>query len=195
MVLEAIKYTRGTLETLDQRQLPHETYYDDINDTRDARDAIKEMRVRGAPAIAIVAALSLAVELTSLQQRRKLPAAAEEVKELVEERLDYLVKSRPTAVNLMDAANKLKKVSEDAAGSAEATGESVQMAYVEASERMLVDDVEDNEAIGKHGAAWILKNTEGYGPEGKVSVLTHCNTGYAVPSQLLQHGNMLIEIL
>ncbi|KAI9704315.1 MAG: S-methyl-5-thioribose-1-phosphate isomerase [Candelina mexicana] len=177
MVLEAIKYTRGTLETLDQRQLPHETYYDDIEDTRDARHAIKDMRVRGAPAIAIVAALSLAVELTSLHEKRKLPAGAEDVKQLVEEKLDYLVKSRPTAVNLMDAAHKLKKVSEDAAGNAEATGESVQMAYVEASERMLVDDVQDNEAIGEHGAAWIIKNTEGYGPEGKVSVLTHCNTG------------------
>jgi methylthioribose-1-phosphate isomerase len=44
---------------------------------------------------------------------------------------------------------------------------------------MLVDDVSDNENIGKHGAEWIVKNTEA-GKKGPVSMLTHCNTGYVL---------------
>lgn len=77
--LQAIKYTRGKLEVLDQLRLPHESVYDDVSTCEQAFDCIKSMRVRGncvefsfersklivlgAPAIAIVAALALAVEL------------------------------------------------------------------------------------------------------------------------------------
>lgn len=61
--LEAIKYSRGHLAVLDQLRLPHEHHYDDVATCEEAFDCIKAMRVRGAPAIAIVAALALAVEL------------------------------------------------------------------------------------------------------------------------------------
>lgn len=172
MVLQAIKYTRGQLEILDQLKLPHQEEYDHVYSSTDAWHAIKEMRTRGAPAIAIVAALALAVELVNM----KLTPVAEEVKVFILEKLNYLVTSRPTAVNLADAARKLKKTTEDAAGAEGANGESVREAYVAAAEKMLIDDVNDNENIGKHGAEWIVKNTEA-GKKGKVSMLTHCNTG------------------
>lgn len=61
--LQAIKYTRGRLDVLDQLRLPHEHHYDEVSNCEEAFDCIKAMRVRGAPAIAIVAALALAVEL------------------------------------------------------------------------------------------------------------------------------------
>lgn len=80
--LQAIRYQRGKLEVLDQLRLPHEFVYDDVTTCEEAFDCIKSMRVRGtytqvleysdcneaycglgAPAIAIVAALALAVEL------------------------------------------------------------------------------------------------------------------------------------
>ncbi len=61
--LEAIRYTRGKLEVLDQLRLPHEHHYDDVLTSEAAFDCIRSMRVRGAPAIAIVASLALAVEL------------------------------------------------------------------------------------------------------------------------------------
>lgn len=61
--LQAIKYTRGRLDVLDQLRLPHESHYDEVSTCEEAFDCIKAMRVRGAPAIAIVAALALAVEL------------------------------------------------------------------------------------------------------------------------------------
>jgi methylthioribose-1-phosphate isomerase len=173
MVLQAIKYARGQLEILDQLKLPHAEEYDHIFSSTDAWHAIKEMRTRGAPAIAIVAALALAVELTNM----KLSSVAEEVKVFVTEKLDYLVTSRPTAVNLADAAGKLRKVTEEAAAKEGASGDAVRDAYVTAAEKMLVDDVSDNESIGRHGAEWVVKNTEA-GKKGPVSMMTHCNTGY-----------------
>ncbi|KAH7072993.1 Methylthioribose-1-phosphate isomerase [Paraphoma chrysanthemicola] len=172
MVLQAIKYSRGQLEILDQLKLPHAEEYDHIYSSTDAWHAIKDMRTRGAPAIAIVAALALAVELTNL----KLSPVAEEVKIFISEKLDYLVTSRPTAVNLADAAGKLTSITEDAAAKEGASGDSVREAYVLAAEKMLVDDVSDNENIGKHGAEWVVKNSAA-GKKGPVSMLTHCNTG------------------
>lgn len=172
MVLQAIKYARGQLEILDQLKLPHAEEYDHIYSSTDAWHAIKEMRTRGAPAIAIVAALALAVELENM----KLSSIAEEVKVFIDEKLEYLITSRPTAVNLADAARKLSKVVDAATTKADASGSDVKNAYIEAAEQMLVADVQDNEAIGRHGAEWILKNTEA-GQKGQVSVLTHCNTG------------------
>ncbi|KAJ4370661.1 S-methyl-5-thioribose-1-phosphate isomerase [Neocucurbitaria cava] len=172
MVLQAIKYSRGQLEILDQLKLPHAEEYDHIYSSTDAWHAIKEMRTRGAPAIAIVAALALAVELTNM----KLSSVAEEVKVFITEKLDYLVTSRPTAVNLADAAGKLNKITKEAAAKEGADGDAVREAYVSAAEKMLVDDVSDNESIGRYGAEWIMKNTEA-GKKGPVSMLTHCNTG------------------
>ena len=139
MVLQAIKYTRGSLLVLDQLQLPYTTHFDPITDSISGWHAIKSMRTRGAPAIAIVAALSLAVELSTTT----LSAHAEEVTAFIVEKLEYLVTSRPTAVNLADAAGKLKRVVEEAGRREGATGANVRDAYVAAAERMLEDDVSD----------------------------------------------------
>ncbi|KAG9520370.1 Methylthioribose-1-phosphate isomerase, partial [Aureobasidium melanogenum] len=175
MVLEAIKYSRGKLDILDQLQLPHTEVYDEVKSAQDAWHAIKEMRTRGAPAIAIVAALGLAVELELIAGKNELSKIAEEVEIFVKEKLEYLVTSRPTAVNLADAARKLQKIVQSAARAQDASGPSVKDAYVKAAEQMLVDDVSDNKAIGEHGADWILKNAAG--GKDQVSILTHCNTG------------------
>lgn len=171
MSLQAIKYSRGTLYILDQLKLPHESTYVPIRNCEDGFDAIKRMVVRGAPAIAIVAALALAVELTSLPTTG---SSAEGRREFIFEKLDYLLRSRPTAVNLADAAGKLKKTVMGVSTTAEAVTER----YLQAAERMLVDDVQDNMNIGKFGAEWILQNAAG--GKDKVVVLTHCNTGFAI---------------
>jgi methylthioribose-1-phosphate isomerase len=177
MSLQAILYTPTppALQILDQLKLPHESVYVPICTCEDAYDAIKRMVVRGAPAIAIVAALALAVELSSGGLPSEVGESAGDARAYVHRRLDYLVQSRPTAVNLADAAGKLKAVVSAEAGTAEA----VVGRYVEAAEKMLVDDVMDNENIGRFGAEWILENAKvGEGEEkGMVAVLTHCNTG------------------
>lgn len=172
MVLQAIRYQSGSLQILNQLKLPHQEEYDEITSAEDGWHAIKDMRTRGAPAIAIVAALALAVELSNTTTATTLEKA-EEVAAFIVEKLDYLVTSRPTAVNLADAAGKLKKIVTSAARSDGASGATVSQAYCDAAAQMLVADVADNEGIGKYGAEWISKAAGG----GKLSVVTHCNTG------------------
>ncbi|KAK9388213.1 hypothetical protein V1515DRAFT_579119 [Lipomyces mesembrius] len=164
MVLEAIKYTPHSLAILDQLRLPHESVYFPIKNSVDAFNAIKSMIVRGAPAIAIVAALALAVELANTEFE-----SADDVREFVGDKLKYLVKSRPTAVNLSDAARKLENLVNETEGDAK----TVVRAYIAAAEKMLVDDVSDNKNIGKNGLEW-AKKTIG---SDKFSILTICNTG------------------
>lgn len=175
MSLQAIKNSPRGLSILDQLLLPHQTEYVEIRNTTSAFKAIRGMVVRGAPAIAIVAVLSLAVELRSLP-----PAATTDVVGFICEKLDYLVQARPTAVNLSDAARKLKAVVRGVEGD---SPEEVIDRYVAAAEKMLTDDVEDNKNIGKFGAEWVLHNSETTSDDGKVAVLTHCNTGFATATR------------
>lgn len=180
MVLEAIRYRRGKLEILDQLKLPHQEIYLDIKSPEEAWHAIKSMQVRGAPAIAIVAVLSLAVwgansfdsEAGSieLQLEKTIP-------QFLSDNLNYLVTSRPTAVNLSEAATRLNNLVWATSKRSGSTGREVIETYIQAAEQMLLNDVKDNENIGKHGAEWILKNARPIDSTQKVSVLTHCNTG------------------
>jgi methylthioribose-1-phosphate isomerase len=180
MVLEAIKYRRGSLEILDQLKLPHQEIYLGIESPEDAWHAIKSMQVRGAPAIAIVAALSLAVvgakfidsttESIVLHPEKPIP-------QFFSDKLKYLVTSRPTAVNLSEAATRLDGLVWTASKRSCSDKEVIET-YIEAAEQMLRNDVNDNKNIGKFGAEWILQNTRPKDSTQKVSVVTHCNTGY-----------------
>ncbi|KAM3379146.1 methylthioribose-1-phosphate isomerase [Capsicum galapagoense] len=134
------------------------------------KEAIKEMVVRGAPAIAIAAALSLAVEASNLAS---FDGTSDDASVFLSKKLDYLVSSRPTAVNLSDAAVKLKEVINKAAATAKEAN-SVFQAYIEAAEVMLEDDVTSNKAIGSYGASFIKNYLT---DSQKITVLTHCNTG------------------
>lgn len=206
--LQAIKYERGNLEVLDQLLLPHQTQYDKITTCEDAFACIKAMRVRGAPAIAIVAALSLAVELQNRKLADTMPVA--ELVRYVFGRLDYLEKSRPTAVDLGNAIKLLKRNVQTEA-EVNASSKQVQETYIETAERILEDDFTTNLAIGRYGAEYIRRHqppeeeiieddnsfftTSPPGTQGapyksyrKLSVLTHCNTGSLATSG---HGTAL----
>ncbi|KAH9302917.1 hypothetical protein KI387_014500, partial [Taxus chinensis] len=152
------------------RKLPHESVYIDIQDSTAGWHAIQDMVVRGAPAIAISAALSLAVEVTNLGS---VDWVVEDAVSFLQKRLEYLVYSRPTAVNLSDAAKKLDNVVFKASTHA-SKPDSIFQAYIEAAEGMLIDDVDSNKAIGSYGAKFILRQTN---KSQKLNVLTHCNTG------------------
>ncbi|KAK9989885.1 hypothetical protein SO802_030124 [Lithocarpus litseifolius] len=168
--LQSICYNPGSLQLLDQRKLPLDAIYLDIKDANDGWSAIRDMVVRGAPAIAIAAALSLAVEVSNLQAFDGTPDNAAS---FLIKKLEYLVSSRPTAVNLSDAATKLKEVISNAAATT-SEAQSVFQAYIEAAEVMLKDDVASNKAIGSYGASvlqHLLKDSK------RLSILTHCNTG------------------
>ncbi|KAG6545215.1 hypothetical protein Mapa_013327 [Marchantia paleacea] len=170
--LEAIRYKRGSLQLLDQKKLPHESVYVDVPDSDAAWLAIKDMVVRGAPAIAVTAALALAVELDNLQTSYQ--GDAKDAATFIEKRLKFLVSSRPTAVNLADASDKLQQLTSRASTLEGANAETVFSCFVEAAEQMLVDDVVSNKAIGDYGAKAILRAV---GVQKTLCVLTHCNTG------------------
>ena len=126
-------------------------------------------QVRGAPAIAIVGCLSLVVELTSAEPF----LSKDDLYNFVKTKLDYLVTSRPTAVNMQLSAEAcIKFASKLLEGeSVDAAAASAQLvAYIES---MLEKDLADNMAIGEHGAKDILSKIT----EGNIKILTHCNTG------------------
>lgn len=177
MVLEAIQYQKGSLKILDQLQLPHKIKYDQIESTQDAWHAIRDMRVRGAPAIAIVGMLGVAVDIgkeTHSMASGQSPVS--NVTARIAGKLAYIVTSRPTAVNLRNAAERLKDIVETAASEFPQDSAAVLLAFENAAEQMLVTDLKDNHAIGKHGATWISQHAPTR-PSPPVTVLTHCNTG------------------
>ncbi|KAE9381383.1 Methylthioribose-1-phosphate isomerase [Stipitochalara longipes BDJ] len=213
--LEAIKYERGELQVLDQLKLPHEFVYDNVSTCEEAFDCIKSMRVRGAPAIAIVAALALAVELEHKKDGTK---REEDTIKYINSKLDYLMLSRPTAVDLSNAIKLLKKKSADTAATSLTSDQTlacadIRLSYIEGAEKILEDDLTTNLAIGRYGAEYLRRQqmpiltpgtdadslryftTSPPGTQGapdrtyrKLSVLTHCNTGSLATSG---HGTAL----
>ena len=178
-MLEAIEYSRGTLRLLEQRALPHEIEWIDIRDADDGWKAIRDMTVRGAPAIAIAGMLSLAVELVTGGEGMQFDTA-ENARSVIDSRLSYLETSRPTAVNLFIAVRQLKEVAEKECCKPGASGTSVVMAVVMAAEDMLNEDVRSNKVMGGYGADALLEAAKARGrcrAGGKIRVLTHCNTG------------------
>ncbi|KAJ1327558.1 methylthioribose-1-phosphate isomerase [Microdochium nivale] len=180
--LQAIRYSRGKLEVLDQLRLPHEHHYDPVSNSEEAFECIKSMRVRGAPAIAIVAALAHAVEL---QNGSCSATSAEETVSYIDSRLDYLFLSRPTAVDLGNAITSLKGVVRKHSSEGK---DGIVAAYIAAAEEIFRKDTETNLLIGEHGAKWLMANAPIMSADDKVSVLTHCNTGSLATSG---HGTAL----
>ncbi|XP_069128250.1 methylthioribose-1-phosphate isomerase-like [Argopecten irradians] len=168
MTLEAIKYSKGKLSILDQLLLPTQTQYIDINNTDDGWAAIKKMQVRGAPAIAIVGCLSLAVEML-----KKDFASPDELSSFISERLDYLVTARPTAVNMGSSATHFKQRVTTLLEDSDLKVEDFKMIIIKEIEKMLEADRGDNIALAKYGAMDIMERCS----HRKARVLTHCNTG------------------
>ncbi|TLS21101.1 uncharacterized protein PpBr36_10608 [Pyricularia pennisetigena] len=186
--LQAIRYSGGAtpkLEVLDQLRLPHENHYDDISTSEEAFDCIKSMRVRGAPAIAIVAALALAVELQLANSSTN--RTPNEFIAFIDAKLDYLKGSRPTAVDLSNAITLLKNSIRQVDLAATKANENILAAYVQAAENILAKDLQSNISIGSFGAAWLESQLD-VTSDRKVSVLTHCNTGSLATSG---HGTAL----
>ncbi|KAH7369452.1 methylthioribose-1-phosphate isomerase [Plectosphaerella cucumerina] len=179
--LQAVKYSRGSLEVLDQLRLPHEFHYDRVSTSEEGFDCIRSMRVRGAPAIAIVASLAHAVELHDGSCKA---TSSEDVVAYIHSRLDYLKDSRPTAVDLTNAINQLKAKTRSVADQGR---DIIIQTYIEEAESILQKDLQTNLSIGDHGAEWLVK-TANAAPDAQISVLTHCNTGSLATSG---HGTAL----
>nr|ACO15518.1 Translation initiation factor eIF-2B subunit alpha/beta/delta-like protein [Caligus clemensi] len=160
--LRAIEYSDARLRILDQLKLPFKKEYIPILNTEDAWHCIRKMQVRGAPAIALVGCLSLAVEIrnNSAKDNRVM-------KSFVWDKMNYLVTARPTAVNIYKARDELRAKMD------EWKEDELTNKVVEWCEGLLKADIRDNVAIGSIGSKAILET----GREKKIRILTTCNTG------------------
>lgn len=175
--LESIRYSEGSLLLLDQRRLPLETVFDEVNTVEDIWAAIKEMRVRGAPAIAVSAALGIAIAVQRQLTAGALASTADAVKFLLDS-CDYVMTSRPTAVNLFNCLTEVKAKIEGFASLASAAEVVAQFTAV--AEAIFAEDVAFNEGIMKHGAKHIMSTVAA---GAKANVLTICNTGALATSR------------
>ncbi|XP_051630601.1 methylthioribose-1-phosphate isomerase isoform X3 [Manacus candei] len=171
MALESLRYQRGSLEVLNQRLLPGQLRYERVGDVERAWGAIRDMEVRGAPAIALVGCLSLAVELAGGSGPTEDLGALEE---FVGQRLGVLLGARPTAVNMAREAQRLRAFVRTRVETPGVTPQQLRESIIEYIEGLLEKDRGDNRSIGEHGARHILQGVPGGGP---VTLLTHCNTG------------------
>lgn len=156
--LRTLYWDDGVLVMIDQRVLPGRVRYLRLRRVEEVAEAIKDMAVRGAPAIGVAAAMGLALEAWRCKARSR-----EEVLGRLEAAAGLLRSTRPTAVNLFWAIERVMRV----ARACEAAEEVRERVVAEAL-RMAEEDVEVNKRIGDNGARLL--------EDGDI-VLTHCNAG------------------
>jgi methylthioribose-1-phosphate isomerase len=139
---------------IDQTRLPHEERYVTCADYRQVADAIRSMVIRGAPAIGVAAAMGIALGMKHLQ-------SVDEFEQICE----TLARTRPTAVNLFWAIERMRRVFSELR---DRPLEEIRETLVAEAQQIRLEDLAINECIGRNGAPLI--------PEGK-TVLTHCNAG------------------
>jgi S-methyl-5-thioribose-1-phosphate isomerase len=154
-----VKFHDGKMILLDQTRLPGEEIYLEMNTKEDVFIAIKKMKVRGAPAIGIAAAFGLYIS-TRDSRAKTLPDFIEEVKEVSA----YLVKARPTAVNLSWALKRM----EDKLQAFQGSVNDAKWMLLDEAEKIRKEDEEACRKMGEYGLS-LLKPGMG--------ILTHCNAG------------------
>ncbi len=157
--MRTIEWCNGLVRTVDQTMLPHKTVIITIRSLEDMAEAIKTMKIRGAPLLGAAAAFALALTANNSQARNKEELLCE-----LEKAAQVIRQTRPTAVNLFWAIDRVL-------AKAKNLGENKRKivdAVVEEAQRIADEDVAANQAIGRHGAVLI---------DDGDSVLTHCNAG------------------
>jgi methylthioribose-1-phosphate isomerase len=186
MALTSIKRDEDEIEIIDQLLLPHAEEWIRIDSPNDAYEAIKSMKIRGAPAIASLASLSIASHLSRALKAEPSPPFLETLDGL-EAHLDpifaHLFSSRPTAVNLGQAINRLRKVVRTRTTTA-STARDVAGLLVHEGRQIADEDVGRNREMSRYGAEWILAQVEkrrrgggGASDVDGLNVMTVCNTG------------------
>jgi len=154
----------GVLELIDQRRLPTELVKLPIRSVEQLHEAIQTLAVRGAPAIGVAAAYGPVLALQWLTDRKSMQAAFEQVSKACE----YLATSRPTAVNLFWALDRVRRRAEELAAEPETTVPQFTEALLAEANAIYDEDVEMCRQIGRYGERFIRAGT---------GVLTHCNAG------------------
>jgi methylthioribose-1-phosphate isomerase len=157
--MRTIEWKDGLVVTIDQTKLPAKTILLKMKKCDEIADAIREMKIRGAPLLGVAAAYGLALTAhhSKAENREQL------IKEL-ENSAAALRKTRPTAVNLFWAIDRVLKRAHETSGGSRDIAEAV----IDEAQKIADEDAEVNRKIGEHGSALIK--------DGDI-ILTHCNAG------------------
>jgi methylthioribose-1-phosphate isomerase len=159
-MIQTLEWTDQGVRFIDQTKLPTEETYVNCTTYQEVADVIRNMVVRGAPAIGVSAAMGIALGVKN--------SKAENVGELkrdFDQICDVIGKTRPTAVNLFWAIKRMQQKFEMLRVR---PIPQIKQSLIEEAQRVHAEDIAINQAMGKHGAA-LMPSSGG--------VLTHCNAG------------------
>ncbi|MDD5722624.1 MAG: S-methyl-5-thioribose-1-phosphate isomerase [Syntrophales bacterium] len=160
-MIKTISWERDTVVMIDQRALPHEERYLTCRTYQDVIDAINDMAIRGAPAVGIAASMGIALGT--------LNAPEEKLKKDFYRICDAFARTRPTAVNLFWAIDRMKSRFElECVSGPNLDADRVRRALVDEALRILEEDIVANRQMGDHGKGLIRDGD---------TILTHCNAG------------------
>ena len=160
MAFSTIEWDNGRIKLIDQTLLPNEFKHIYCEDLPSIWEAIKSLRVRGAPAIGIAGALGAVLGIWD-SSADTYEVFASELKEAT----DYLATSRPTAVNLFWALDRITRTAEE---NSKLTISEIKNILLAEAHSIIEEDKAMCRAIGKHGMALLNEND---------TILTHCNAG------------------
>ena len=159
-MVKAIEWKDGKVIMLDQSRLPVEVKFIDCTNYQIVAEGIKKLWIRGAPAIGIAAAMGIALgaqDITAKNYREFMKG--------LETVFSALLSTRPTAVNIKWAVERIKKLLKE---NKEESVSKLKMLLIEEAQKIHAEDIEVNKAIGRWGAQFIKDGD---------TVLTHCNAG------------------
>jgi methylthioribose-1-phosphate isomerase len=159
-MVKTLEWTDSGVRFIDQRKLPTEETYVTCATYEEVAEAIRNMTVRGAPAIGVAAAMGIALGVRDADAGH-----VSELRRAFEQICEVIGETRPTAVNLFWAIRRMREKFE---ACAELPVDQIRQALITEAQRMYVEDIAGNEAMGRHGAT--LMPASG-------GVLTHCNAG------------------
>ena len=159
-MIPTVEWKDGIVRMLDQTKLPLETVYNECRDYETVAKGIKELWVRGAPAIGVSAAMGLA-----LGARQIAASSFDEFWPKFEEICAHMAATRPTAVNLFWAIDRIKKFVQK---NKDKDLNAIKDLLVRESQEMIDDDIATNRKIGANGAVFVSDND---------NIVTHCNAG------------------
>ena len=161
-MIKTVEWTKDGVRMLDQRLLPSQEIYLMLRSYDEVAEAIRKMVIRGAPAIGVTAAMGIA-----LGASQSVGTSVADLEDDLEYICDVMAKTRPTAVNLFWAIERMRATFKRAK-SETSDVEAVKKTLVNEALAIFEEDIAANRAIGKHGGPLI--------PDG-ATVLTHCNAG------------------
>jgi methylthioribose-1-phosphate isomerase len=159
-MIKTLEWTDDGVKFIDQTKLPTEEVYVTCKDYEEVATAIRDMIVRGAPAIGVAAAMGIALGVRDAEGDH-----VSELRRNFDQICDTIGETRPTAVNLFWAIRRMQDKFDQLS---ELPVAQIKQAMINEAQRMYLEDIAANEAMGRNGAV-LLPSSGG--------VLTHCNAG------------------